>query len=141
MKVRDIMSKPVITINHDSSLRDAARKMSEHGIGFLVVLKNGELYGVISERDIVKVIALGKNPDDVKVGDVCTKTVVTIREDESPSVAAKLMRLNRVRHLVVVDQSLKPVGVLSIRDLVREEKILQKIEAMRPEEFNEWWFG
>ena len=136
LKVKDVMSKPPIVVSPNITLSMAAQEMIRHGVSFLVICKDKRLYGVLSEKDIVKAVSEGLDPCKVKVDDVCTKTVITIREDESLQIAAKLMRINKIRHLVVVDEQLNVVGVLSIRDLLREEKLLQKIEYMRPEGLN-----
>ncbi len=140
IKVQDIMSKPPITINHNSTLKEAAKLMIEKRIGFLIVLKEGKLYGVISERDILKAIAEGKDPSNTMVDNYCSKNIITVKQSDTINTAAKLMRMNKIRHLVVIDDYHNPVGTLSIRDLLREENMLRKIEVIRLEELNELWF-
>ncbi len=141
MKVEYAMSKRLVTISPEVPLREAAQKMIQEKVSFLVVVKDGELYGVLSEKDIVRALAEGKDLPQLKVSDVCTRNVITIRKDELLSKAAKLMREYNIRHLVVVDESGKPVSVLSIRDLLREAETLKKIEEMTPDQLQDWWFG
>ncbi len=141
VKVSDVASKKLITITPSATLKEAAETMIKNGVSFLVVMENGKLYGVISEKDIVRCIAEGKDVNSTRVGEVCTREVITIKEDAPLQEAAKLMRRHRIRHLVVVDSSGNPVGVISIRDLVREEATLKKIEELTPDQLEEWWFG
>ncbi len=141
LKVGDVASKRLITITPSATLKEAAEAMIKNGVSFLVVMQNGNLYGVLSEKDIVRCISEGKDVNTTKVGDVCTREVITVRDDAPLQEAAKLMRKHRIRHLVVVDGTGKPVGVISIRDLVREEATLKKIEALTPDQLEDWWFG
>ena len=141
IKVRDVMSKRLVTISPKATLKEAAETMIRNGVSFLVVVQDGKLFGVISEKDIVRCIAEGRDVNSTKIEDVCTREVITVRDEDSIQDAAKLMRSHRIRHLVVVDSNKNPVGVLSIRDLVREEATLKKIEELTPEQLEDWWFG
>ncbi|NPA23942.1 MAG: CBS domain-containing protein [Crenarchaeota archaeon] len=141
VKVGDVASKKLITITPSATLREAAETMIKNGVSFLVIMEDSKLYGVISEKDIVRCIAEGRDVNTTRVGEVCTREVITIREDAPLQEAARLMRQHRIRHLVVVDGSGKPIGVISIRDLVREEATLRKIEALTPDQLDDWWFG
>ncbi len=141
IKVRDVMSKRLVTISPKATLKEAAETMIKNGVSFLVVVQDGKLFGVISEKDIVRCIAEGRDVNSTKIEDVCTREVITVRDEDSIQDAAKLMRSHRIRHLVVVDSNKNLVGVLSIRDLVREEATLKKIEELTPEQLEDWWFG
>jgi CBS domain-containing protein len=118
----------LVTIASSKSLLDAAKLMVEKNIGLLVVCDedNSKLVGVISERDIMRVIA-ASGPLDVPVGQVSTKHTVTVRGSSEVAEAAKAMNKNRIRHVVVVDDQDEPIGVISMRDLVGERATLKAI--------------
>ena len=107
---------------------EAARMMVENNMGLLVVcdLKDHEIKGVVSERDIIRSIAAGKEPT-ISVETVSTPNVVTVKWNSEVAEAAKAMNKHRIRHVVVVDDANKPIGVVSMRDLVGERSTLRAI--------------
>ena len=118
-----------MTITSEKTILDAARMMVSNNTGFLVILKPAdqtELVGVISERDIIGALASGMSLD-TKASDVGTRNVVTVRVKADVAEAAKAMNRNRIRHVVVVDEYDKLVGVVSMRDLVGERATLKAI--------------
>jgi CBS domain-containing protein len=119
MDVRDGMSRVVLTAGPGHTLREAARLMTEKGVGAAVVLDE-ESPGprVISERDLLTSIGRGEDPDIERVGAHMSDTVITAAPDWSLERAATEMSKRHVRHLVVVEDG-DLVGVLSIRDIVR----------------------
>lgn len=127
MNVSHILTRAMITITSEDTILAAAKLLVEKNIGLLVVTQpEGQLVGVISERDIIKVIASGRMLA-TSVGDVCTKNVVTVRANSDVAEAAKAMNKHGIRHVVVVDESDKLVGVVSMRDLVGERATLTAI--------------
>lgn len=119
MQVRDGMSEVVLTIGPGHTLRDAAQKMTERGVGAAVVLDE-ESPGprIISERDILNSLGRGENPDSERVGDHMSGSLITASPGWSLERAAVEMSKRGVRHLVVVDGG-ELTGVLSMRDIVR----------------------
>ena len=129
MKVSNIMTRPMVTISTEKLVKAAAKLMVEKNIGLLVVTQSGEnekLLGVISERDIIKVIASGRTLE-MKVSDVYTRNAVTVAQDSDVAEVAKAMNKHAIRHVVVVDDKGKPTGVVSMRDLVGERSTLTAI--------------
>ncbi len=129
MNVGHMITKQLLTITSDKTILDAARMMVTNNTGLLVILNPGDqakLAGVISERDIIRALASEMNLD-VKVGEVGTRTVVTVRVNADVAEAAKAMNRNRIRHVVVLDEYEKLVGVVSMRDLVGERATLKAI--------------
>lgn len=129
MNVGHLIAKPLVTITSEKTILDAARMMVSNNTGFLVILKPAdqtELVGVISERDIIGALASGMSLD-TKASDVGTRNVVTVRVKADVAEAAKAMNRNRIRHVVVVDEYDKLVGVVSMRDLVGERATLKAI--------------
>jgi CBS domain-containing protein len=129
MNVSHILTRPLVTIASSDAILEAAKLMVQNNIGLLVVTEtrtNGKLVGVISERDIIRVIASGRTLE-IPVNEVCTRDVVTVGRNSDVAEAAKAMNKHAIRHVVVVDDGNKPVGVVSMRDLVGERATLTAI--------------
>ena len=119
MEVRTGMSKVVLTVGPAHTLRDAARLMTEKGVGAAVVSDDESGGpGVVSERDILNSLGRGEDPDAERVGDHMTDKVISAAPDWSLERAAVEMARRHIRHLVVVDGG-ELVGMLSMRDIVR----------------------
>lgn len=104
----------------DASAYEAVKLMAEKGIGALLVLKEGELIGIVSERDYVRKLVLNdKSAKDTPIREIMTKQVVYIRPEQSIEVCMALMAEKGIRHLPVMDD-VELVGVISIRDLVKD---------------------
>src|SRR5688572_3086876 len=100
MKVADIMSRNIKTVNLDSLLTSAARVMTDHDIGCLPVVKGEEIFGVVTDRDmIVRGVASGKNPDETTVGQVMTWPVEFVSEDADLEEAIHLMDKRKIRRI------------------------------------------
>lgn len=103
----------------DASVYEALQLLAERNIGALVVLQDGELVGVISERDYArKVILHGKTSMKTPVQEIMTEEVITVSPVSTIEEAMALMTDKRIRHLPVVDEE-KIVGVVSVGDLVK----------------------
>ena len=119
MKVREGMSELVLTVGPGHSLREAACTMTERRVGAAVVMDpEAQGPGVITERDILRSVAAGQDPDREVVGDHQTTNLVLASPDWSLERAAAAMVRGSFRHLVVVEGG-EPVGMLSMRDIVR----------------------
>jgi CBS domain-containing protein len=119
MQVRDGMSKLVLTVGPDHTLREAARLMADRGVGAAVVIDpEGEGPAIMTERDVLNAIGAGQDPDAEKVADHLTSDVVYAAPDWPLEQAAAEMVRGRFRHLIVTDGA-DVVGVLSVRDVVR----------------------
>lgn len=130
--VRNIASRPPIVAPPDITIREAASIMSQRRIGLLVLVEGEEIYGVVSERDIVEAVAAGVSPTE-KVASIAKRRVITIEADATVREAAALMRRYGIRHLVVTSGG-KLYGVLSIRDVVRERDVFKSLaEFPQPE--------
>lgn len=119
MEVREGMSSVVLTVGTGHTLRDAARLMTEKGVGAAVVIdEQSPGPGIISERDILNSVGRGEDPDSERVAAHMSDTVITAGPDWSLERAAAEMSKRRIRHLVIVEQG-HPSGVLSMRDIMR----------------------
>jgi CBS domain-containing protein len=118
MKVEDIMTTKVESVLPTTTLRAVARKMSDLNVGALPVVDDGNLIGIITDRDVsVYAIAMGHDPQSTEVQKVMTREVYTCGAGEDISEAAKIMEQHKIRRLTVMsgDQSL--AGFLSVDDI------------------------
>ena len=116
--VPDIISKQTLTtLASDVTVRHAARIMAERHIGAILITENGRLEGIFTERDVLnRVVAPGKDPETVKIGEVMTRNPDTVSPDASALDTLILMQSKGYRHLPVLDGG-ELVGIVSIRDL------------------------
>ena len=119
MEVREGMSSIVLTVGPGHTLREAAQRMTEKGVGAAVVIDEATPGpGIISERDILYSLGRGEDPDSERVSDHMRDTVITAGPKWSLERAAAEMAKRRIRHLVIVEDG-NPVGVLSMRDIMQ----------------------
>lgn len=119
MQVREGMSTVVLTVGPGHTLRAAARLMGERGVGAAVVHDpDAAGPGIITERDVLRSIGRGEDPDVELVGAHLTADIVYAAPDWSLEAAASAMVTGGFRHLVVLDGP-EITGVLSVRDIVR----------------------
>lgn len=121
--VADLLAKKeqnLLSIAPIATVMEAAKLMNEHRVGALLVIdRRGEsLAGIFTERDILRrIIGEKRNPEDTAVGQVMTTEVACCKPDITIEAARLIFRDKRVRHLPVVDDQGKPVGVVSIGDV------------------------
>jgi CBS domain-containing protein len=129
--VKNVMKSPVITVDADSSVCDAARLMSEKRIGAIVITEKGKPVGIATERDIVeRVVAEALNPKKVKMKEIMSKPLITINESIPIVNAVRVMQRNNIRRLVVMKND-QLVGIVTQRDLLRA-LALHVIISFRP---------
>lgn len=130
-----IRNQKIHSVPCDATVRTAAHVMREYRIGALLVLEEGRLAGIFTERDaLFRVLAGGLDPDRTRVGEVMTRDPATLPPDRPVLHALHLMHDGGFRHLPVVEHG-KPVGMVSIRDamgleLVRFEQEMDEREAI-----------
>jgi CBS domain-containing protein len=113
----DIMSSDVLSVPPDSTLHAAASEMSTRRVGAVLVLEEGRLVGILTERDVLRAVAEGR-VEGSTVAELMTHHPETIEPSESTDAAAMLMIHGGFRHLPVTDGE-QVVGIISIRDLMR----------------------
>lgn len=132
-QVYDIVKdRRVYSIDANGTVLEAARFMMEHRIGALPVLREGEIVGIFSERDVMnRVVALGRSPGTTKISEVMTANPKAVSVDETIDNCLFLMREFGFRHLPITDgKQLK--GLVSLRDILLRYVSQKEAEARRP---------
>jgi CBS domain-containing protein len=115
----DRKGRALFSVEPDTPVLEAIRAMATHQVGALLVMSEGALRGIVSERDYArKVILLGRASADTPVRDIMSSPVVTVQPDTTVQACMQLMTDRHVRHLPVTDAG-KVVGMVSIGDLVK----------------------
>ncbi|BDB98943.1 CBS domain-containing protein [Saccharolobus caldissimus] len=116
--IERIMTKKVFVAMPDDSLVNVADFMRRNNIGSIAVINaEGKLVGILTERDIVRAVSEGRL--DAKVKDYMTSEVIGVKKETSEWEAAEVMLERGFRHLPVVDDNNKVIGIVSIRDIAR----------------------
>jgi CBS domain-containing protein len=115
--VRDVMSHGAISVDEKVTLRSLAAVLSELDIGAALVAAPDGSVGIASERDIVRALADGADPDDVWAADISSDDMVSVEPDDTVLAAAEQMTSAAVRHLPVVRRG-TIVGVVSVHDVL-----------------------
>jgi len=119
MQVGDIMHTDVKTADAEDTFADVSKTMRSNGISSVVVLDGKKLAGIVTERDVVNLVAAGGDPHSVKVAHGMTRRdIETVSPKTDIGEAAELMVIRNIRHLPVVERE-RVVGIISIRDLTR----------------------
>ena len=114
------MTPAATSVRPDASLVEAAQLMRAQDIGDVLVTQDGQLIGLITDRDIaLRAVADGVDPLTVSCQSVCTPEPVTVSPDEEAQIAVDLMRAHAIRRLPVVENG-RPLGVISLGDLAEE---------------------
>jgi CBS domain-containing protein len=118
--IGDLMTTDVLTVAPEDTLGEAAAKMTERGVGAVVVSDFGRMIGILSERDIMRAVADRIHSSEARVREWMTADPITATTDTSIEDAARTMFDNGFRHLPVVDGE-RAVGIVSLRDLAEAQ--------------------
>ncbi|BES81997.1 CBS domain-containing protein [Pyrodictium abyssi] len=119
LRARDVMTSPPVTIDPNATIKDVARKMREERVGsVLVVDEEGRLRGIITEHDLVFACSEGWDPNTKQAWEIMTEDPITVKPDEDIVVVIKKMRDANIRHIPVVGEDGKPLGMISARDIL-----------------------
>lgn len=116
-KVRELMTPDPVTLEASTPIRAAAERMRDDDIGNVLVEDDGQLRGIVTDRDITtRVVAEGTAPDQITLGQVCTGELHTVSPDDDLDDAVRILREHAVRRIPVTEDG-TAVGVLAIGDL------------------------
>jgi CBS domain-containing protein len=124
--IKDVMTSNPCSIDAEKSVAYAAKMMREEDVGLAPIVEGDKLIGMLTDRDIaIRVVAEGRNPEQVKVADVASKQVVTIDPQQDLDEAMRIMAKHQVRRLAVLEEDGKLVGVVAQADIAREGDDMQ----------------
>jgi CBS domain-containing protein len=116
-KMRDIMSSAPVCMASTDTVSAVAKAMREHGVGTALVLADGQLSGLVTDRDIaVRVLAENRDPDTTLVGEICSSEVAVLGPDDGVDQAMRLIRERAIRRIPVLQDGIA-VGMVSTGDL------------------------
>jgi CBS domain-containing protein len=129
-----IEGQEIVTSTADTTVSDAARLMREKHIGAVVVVENGQVAGIFTERDaLFRVVAEGRDVKSTRLADVMTRNPQTVNPEQPFSVALQMMYGGKYRHVPVVEDG-RPVGIISARDALGPELEAFVFELLRQEQ-------
>jgi CBS domain-containing protein len=135
--VEEIMTTNPRTVDAADTVLDAARIMRDNDIGDAIVIEDGQIGGIVTDRDIaVRAVADGRDPESTPVGEICTSGVQALEPEASVDDALRTMREHDIRRLPVAQQG-RPVGIVSLGDLAVErepDSTLADISAATPDQ-------
>lgn len=129
----------VHTTSPNTSVLEATQKMNEHKIGSLVVMGDNELVGIFTERDVLsRIVVAQKDASATNVGEVMTRDILCARVEMELEEVGTLMKTHRCRHLPVVDETQRMIGMISIGDI---NAYYTNNQAMQIEYLSEYIYG
>jgi CBS domain-containing protein len=131
-KMRDIMSPAPVCMAPGDSVSAAAQAMKRHGVGTVLMLTDGRLSGLVTDRDItIRVLAENRDPQTTQIGEICSREPAVLSPDDDVAQAARLVRERAVRRIPVIQDG-TPVGVVSIGDLALEKDATSVLSGISP---------
>lgn len=129
--IRDVMTSNPRSLESGSSAVEAARLMRDEDVGIVPIVEGKKLVGTVTDRDIVtRVVAEGKTPESVTVGDIASRELVTIDPQQDLDDALRLMARHQVRRLPVVEEDGKLVGIVAQKDVAMHASEAQTGEVV-----------
>jgi len=116
--VKDVMKKEVITIDESNTIQDAAQKMTEANVGCVIITKNNDPVGILTERDYVTRIASKGRPMSTSLAEVMSSPLIVTSPEETVWEAAEILRKKGI-HKLPVQEGDKLVGIITATDLVK----------------------
>jgi CBS domain-containing protein len=115
--IGEVMTPNPKTLAQSATIMEAACAMRDNDIGDVVVLDNGRLCGILTDRDIVvRALAAGCDPNRTSVGEICSRALVTLAPDDSTGQAVRVMREHAIRRLPIEDRG-RVVGIVTLGDV------------------------
>jgi CBS domain-containing protein len=134
MKVKELMVKNVITLRTDTSALEATKLLNKNKIGCLVVVRDDDIEGILTERDLLeRVVEKCRNPKETKVSEIMTKDVIVGQPDMDISEATRIMIKNKVKKLPIIEKN-HLVGIVTVTDIARatdiDKRTMELVDAL-----------
>ena len=133
--IREVMTRNPKAVAQNATIMEAACAMRDNDIGDVVVLDNGRLCGILTDRDIVvRALATGCDPNRTSVGEICSRALVTLAPEDSTGQAVRVMRERAIRRLPIEEHG-RVVGIVTLGDVavdVDRRSALADISAAPP---------
>ncbi|HML03966.1 MAG TPA: CBS domain-containing protein [Candidatus Bathyarchaeia archaeon] len=134
MKVKELMVKNVITLRTDTSALEATKLLNKNKIGCLVVVRDDDIEGILTERDLLeRVVEKGRNPKETKVSEIMTKDVIVGQPDMDINEATRIMIKNKVKKLPIMEKN-HLVGIVTVTDIARatdiDKRTMELVDAL-----------
>lgn len=129
LKVKDIMTSDVITVDPYETVEYAARVMSRFGISSLIVQSDERILGIITERDVlIRVVASSRNPQNVIVSEIMTNNLISANPNTTIKEASRIMLQNRIKKLTVLDpeDDKRVIGIISLTDIAKHQPLIMQ---------------
>jgi CBS domain-containing protein len=117
-RIADVMSLRVLTVTPDETVQLAIARMLEENVGSVAVCEGNHLVGIFTERDVLRLAGENSELEELRIGDVMTRRVLTVSPDDDILAAGALMAERRIRHLPVVQDG-QVMGIVGLRDVTR----------------------
>ena len=135
VSIREVMTPNPKTVAQSATIMEAACAMRDNDIGDVVVVENGRLCGILTDRDIVvRALAGGCDPNRTSVGEICSRSLVTLAPDDTTGQAVRVMREHAIRRLPVEENG-QVVGIVTLGDVALDadrRSALAEISAAPP---------
>ena len=117
-RIADVMSLRVLTVTPNETVQLAIARMLEENVGSVAVCEGNHLVGIFTERDVLRLAGENSELQELKIGEVMTRRVLTVSPDDDILAAGALMADRRIRHLPVVQDG-QVMGIVGLRDVTR----------------------
>jgi CBS domain-containing protein len=119
--IQDVMTPNPFLVSTETSVAEAARMMRQADVGSLIVLDEGTVFGIVTDRDItIRAVAEDRDVRATPVGDICSREPLTLSIGDTVEQAMEMMRTNSIRRLPVLDEQGRPAGIVSLGDVAIE---------------------
>lgn len=140
LKALRLPTAGLVCANEAETVAEVATRMSENNVGCTIVVKNGRVTGICTERDIIwKVLCSGSDPKAVRIEEIMTPEPECLQLDDTVAFALHTMDAGGYRHIPLINGNHEPVGIVSVRDIV--DHFPEEVYNLPPKPLRRGWGG